>query len=238
LETKLNNIKIIGFDADDTLWVNEPNYQETEAKFCEILEAYVSRDEISEKLFETEMRNLKLFGYGAKGFMLSMIETALEISRYQINGTDIQRIIDLGKNLLQKPVELIEGVRDVLQKLQDHYKLLLLTKGDLLDQETKLARSDLAEYFSFIEIVSEKTGEVYLNILNKLNCQPQEFLMVGNSVKSDIMPAINIGAQAVHIPFHVTWQHEEVAKDNLSQTFFQLETIQDILKLLPKLRID
>lgn len=238
METKLNHIKIIGFDADDTLWVNEPNYQETEAKFCEILEAYVSPDEISEKLFETEMRNLKLFGYGAKGFMLSMIETALEISQYRINGSDIQRIINLGKNLLQKPVELIEGVREVLHKLQNHYELLLLTKGDLLDQETKLARSGLAEYFNHIEIVSEKSADVYLNILKKINYHPREFLMVGNSVKSDILPAINSGAQAIHIPFHITWQHEEAEKDHPGQKFFQVETIRDILTFLPELRID
>lgn len=235
MKTNLKDIKIIAFDADDTLWVNEPNYRETEARFCEILKTYISQQEITEKLFETEMRNLKLFGYGAKGFMLSMIETALEISRFRISGKDIQRIIDLGKNLLQKPIELLDGVEEVLAELQHRKELLLLTKGDLLDQETKLARSGLADYFNHIEIVSEKAEEMYLNLFRKLNIQPREFLMIGNSVKSDILPVVNLGAQAIHVPFHTTWQHEEVAEENISQhEFLRVERIKDVLDLLPK----
>jgi putative hydrolase of the HAD superfamily len=237
MKTSFKNIKIITFDADDTLWVNEPNYRETEIKFCEILEDYISQQEIAEKLFETEMRNLKLFGYGAKGFMLSMIETALEISQFRISGRDIQRIIDLGKNLLQKPIELLEGVEEVLAKLQHRYELLLLTKGDLLDQETKLARSGLADYFNHIEIVSDKTEGTYRGFFKRLDIQPQEFLMVGNSVKSDILPVVEIGAQAIHVPFHTTWQHEEVAEEKLSQnSFLRVEKIIDVLDLLPRIK--
>ncbi|TVM01314.1 MAG: HAD family hydrolase [Candidatus Brocadia sp. WS118] len=237
MKTNLKNIKIIAFDADDTLWVNEPNYRETEVRFCEILEAYISHQEIIEKLFETEMRNLKLFGYGAKGFMLSMIETALEISQFRISGKDIQKIIDLGKSLLQKPIEILEGVVEILTELQHRYPLLLLTKGDLLDQETKLARSGLADYFNHIEIVSDKTEETYRGFFKKLNIQPREFLMIGNSVKSDILPVINIGAQAIHIPFHTTWQYEEVAEENIKQNqFLRVESIKDILDLLPQMK--
>lgn len=233
MKTSLKNIKIIAFDADDTLWVNEPNYRETEERFCKILESYISQQEIAEKLFETEMRNLKLFGYGAKGFMLSMIETALEISQFRISGKDIQRIIDLGKNLLQKPIELLEGVEEVLAELQHRYVLLLLTKGDLLDQETKLARSGLADYFNHIEIVSDKTEDTYRGFFKKLDIQPREFLMIGNSLKSDILPVVEIGAQAIHVPFHTTWQHEEVAEENIEQNkFLRVKSIKDILHLL------
>lgn len=235
--TKITSIKIIAFDADDTLWVNEPNYRETEAKFCEIVETYVSHREVMEKLFETEMRNLKLFGYGAKGFMLSMIETALEITQYKIGGKDIQSIIDMGKSLLQKPVEILEGVPEVLQALQGRYKLLLLTKGDLLDQEAKLARSGLADYFDHIEIVSDKTEETYHNFFRKLNIRPDEFLMIGNSLKSDILPVVSIGAQAIYIPFHITWQHEQVPEDSISaHEFLRVERIKDILDLLPGMK--
>lgn len=237
MKTNLKNIKIIAFDADDTLWVNEPNYRETEVRFCEILEDYISQQEIAEKLFETEMRNLKLFGYGAKGFMLSMIETALEISQFRISGKDIQRIIDLGKNLLQKPIELLEGVEEVLTELQHRYPLLLLTKGDLLDQEAKLARSGLADYFNHIEIVSDKTEETYRGLFKKLDIQPREFLMIGNSVKSDILPVVNIGAQAIHVPFHITWQYEQVSEEKITHNkFLRVERIKGVLELLPEMK--
>lgn len=225
-------IKVIGFDADDTLWVNEPFYQDVETKFCQILKPYLEEAETSKALFRTEMQNLEIYGYGAKGFILSMIETALRETNRKITPDEINQIIAIGKTLLEMPIELLDGVETVLQKLQGKYKLILATKGDLLDQERKLQKSGLIGYFHHIEIMSDKQENNYRKLLSHLDIEPHEFLMIGNSVKSDILPVTNIGAQAVHVPFEVTWQHEKHHESTENHTFIAIDKISEILKLL------
>ncbi len=178
----MKNIKIIAFDADDTLWVNETNFQETEAQFCELLAVYLPKEEVSKELFKTEMNNLELYGFGAKSFMLSMIETLVRITDGSANLSLVQNVIELGKELLQKPVELLDGVKEVLANLNGDYKLVLATKGDLLDQERKLRLSGLEKYFHHIEIMSDKQTAYYSKLLTNIGCSAENFLMVGNSV--------------------------------------------------------
>jgi len=228
----LKQIKVIGFDADDTLWVNEPFYQDVEKKFCQIMKPYLIEKETSSELFKTEMQNLEIYGYGAKGFLLAMIETALRAMEGKITSAEINRILEIGKTLLAMPIQLLDGVENVLQKLQGKYKLILVTKGDLLDQERKLQNSGLIDYFHHIEIMSDKHENNYKKLLAHLDIQPEEFLMVGNSIKSDILPVINIGAKAVHIPFEVTWQHESNHSTPDSETFITISEISEILNLL------
>jgi putative hydrolase of the HAD superfamily len=227
-----NKIKVIGFDADDTLWVNEPFYQEVEKEFCLIMKPYLTEADTSKELFITEMQNLEIYGYGAKGFILAMLETALRATNGKITPTEINRILEIGKTLLNMPIQLLEGVENVLQKLQGKYKLILATKGDLLDQERKLQKSGLIGYFHHIEIMSDKHENNYRKLLSHLDIQPHEFLMVGNSIKSDILPVINIGAKAIHVPFEVTWQHESNHDSVDFQDFITATEISKILDLL------
>lgn len=205
-------IKIIAFDADDTLWVNEPYFQEIEKQYTQLLKSYGTSEEISAALFKTEMKNLKSLGYGAKAFTISMVETALEVSNQKIAADDIRQIVDLGKSLLEIPIELLPKVKETLEILKEkgRYKLVVATKGDLLDQENKLERSGLSPYFDHIEVMSDKTEKEYLRLLNILQIKPSEFLMIGNSLKSDIQPVLALGGYGVHIPFEVMWQHEVV----------------------------
>lgn len=223
-----DTIKVIGFDADDTLWVNEPFFQDVEKNFCQIVRPYVAEAETSKALFQTEMQNLEIYGYGAKGFILSMIETAIRVTGGKITSEEINRVIDIGKTLLEMPIELLDGVERVLQVLQGRFKLILATKGDLLDQERKLLKSGLAGYFHHIEIMSDKHENNYRKLLAHLDIEPQEFLMIGNSVKSDILPVTNIGGKAVHIPFEVTWQHEHLHAPVKDETFVTLSSITEI----------
>lgn len=228
----LKYIKVIGFDADDTLWVNEPFYQAVEKEFCLILKSYKPEEEISAELFKTEINNLEIYGYGAKGFILSMIETAIRITENQISSGEISQIIETGRSLMNMPIQLLDGVENVLQKLQPKYKLILATKGDLLDQEQKLKRSGLIDYFHHIEIMSDKQELNYQKLLSHLEIENHEFLMVGNSIKSDILPVVNIGAKAIHIPFEIMWQHETHHEPHDTKTFQTVEKISDILNLL------
>ena len=207
---KYENIKVIGFDADDTLWVNETYFREAELEFARLLGAYETANKIDQELFKKEMDNLPLYGYGVKAFVLSMVESALEISDRKIQPETIHKILDIGKSMINKPVELLDGVQETLEYLSKSYRLILATKGDLLDQERKLERSGLTGYFHHIEVLSEKNETNYRSLLNHLDITPKEFLMVGNSLKSDILPLVNIEAHAVHIPFHTTWVHEQV----------------------------
>jgi putative hydrolase of the HAD superfamily len=228
-----NQIKVIGFDADDTLWVNEPYYQETESIFCELLANYGSAEEVSAKLLDTEHRNLPSYGYGTKGFMLSMLETALSISEGQVSTETLGRIISLGKAQLQRPVELLDGVIDTLKKIsQLDVPLIVATKGDLKDQERKLEASRLAPYFHHVEIMSDKQPANYQKLLDRLNIQPEQFLMVGNSLKSDVLPVLMIGAQAVHIPYHTTWAHEEVDPKSHAAAIRTIKSLEDLVALL------
>jgi putative hydrolase of the HAD superfamily len=202
-------IRIIAFDADDTLWHNESLFVLSQEKFRNLLLAYQSPDWIDRKLFETEIRNLQHFGYGIKGFTLSMIETAVELSEGRISGREIGMLLDLCKEMLSAPVELLDGVASTIRALAKRHTLILITKGDLFDQESKLARSGLGDCFSHVDVVSEKTSATYQTVISRHGIQPNELLMVGNSMKSDVLPALAAGALAVHIPYHVTWAHEE-----------------------------
>ncbi|GLU45447.1 HAD family hydrolase [Allomuricauda sp. NBRC 101325] len=232
MEVDFSNIKVIGFDADDTLWVNETYFRDTEEKFAELLDAYETKNKIDQELFKMEMANLDIYGYGIKGFMLSMIESALDLSNNQVSQNTIAEILDLGKRMISHPVELLDGVEEVLSKLMGKYRLIVLTKGDLLDQERKLEKSGLSRYFHHVEVLSDKQENNYSNLLEHLNIDVSEFLMIGNSLKSDVLPIINIGAQAVHVPFHTTWAHEMVAEDEMVNNHLKLNSLKDILKYL------
>ena len=209
-------IRVIAFDADDTLWAHESMFQSAHQTYKANLSRYVSEEELGKKLFECEIKNLNHFGYGVKGFVLSMIETAIEITRGEVSATEIQQIINLGKWMLDHPIDVLPHVEDVLKTLKQDYILLIITKGDLFDQETKIARSGLAEHFEWIEIVSEKNEASYQKILTAHSILPDEIVMIGNSVKSDILPMRKLGCEAIHIPFHVTWAHEEVTQEHLN----------------------
>ena len=228
----MSSIKTIAFDADDTLWVNEPHFQKVEEQFCELMEDFLSRHHISQELFKTEMSNLALYGYGVKSFMLSMIETAIRISDNNVSVVAIEQILTLGKELLDQPNELLDGVKDILKSLSGKYRLVVATKGDLLDQERKLEKSNLGGYFHHIEIMSEKKESDYLKLLRHLDEDPGSFLMVGNSIKSDILPVLNIGGYAAHIPYHTTWAHEHVEHEISHEHFWKLENIRDLESIL------
>ena len=184
------SLKVIAFDADDTLWVNEPYFQEIEHKFCALLEDYLPHHSVSQEMFKTEMQNLALYGYGVKSFMLSMIETALRVSNNTTGLATIEKAIQYGKELLEKPIELLDGIEDVLQTLKGKYRLVVATKGDLLDQERKLKKSGLEHYFHHIEIMSDKQEKDYIKLIKHLDIKPEEFLMIGNSLKSDVIPVL------------------------------------------------
>lgn len=228
----MDTLKVIAFDADDTLWVNEPYFRETEDKFCELLEDYLPHHSVARELLQVEIRNINLYGYGVKGFMLSMIETALEVSQKTIPVSVIEKAILLGKELLEKPIVLLDGVEDVLSQLQGKYKLVVATKGDLLDQERKLRKSGLEHYFHHIEIMSEKKEPDYQKLLKHLDIQPKEFMMLGNSLKSDVLPVLELGGHAVHIPYHTTWAHETVDAEIKHEQFKQVVEIKDVLSFL------
>jgi putative hydrolase of the HAD superfamily len=229
----LKHIKVIGFDADDTLWVNEPYFQEVERQFRQLMKPYLHDEEVvSKELFKIEVNNLGIYGFGAKAYILSMIEAAVLISRGKVKSEEINQIIELGKSLMDMPVTLLDDVEHVLEKLRPHYLFILVTKGDLLDQERKLQKSGLIDYFHHIEIVSDKHEDNYRKLLRHLEIQPEEFLMVGNSVKSDILPVVNIGAKAIHVPFEVTWQHEVIHELPESNHFITVGRLSEILNLL------
>lgn len=233
MEIDYSNIKVIGFDADDTLWVNETYFREAELEFARLLSPYETANKIDQELFKKEMENLPLYGYGVKAFVLSMVESALEISNYQIQHETIQKIMNIGKDMINKPVELLNGVEEVLQILSQKYRLILATKGDLLDQERKLEKSGLNGYFHHIEVLSEKKEDNYLKLLNHLDINPSEFLMIGNSLKSDILPLVNINAKAIHIPFHTTWVHEQVTEEETNgKAYKTVSSLLDILNVL------
>ncbi len=224
-------IKVIAFDADDTLFVNEPYFQETEQTFCVLLSDYLSHQGLSQELFKTEIDNLDLYGYGIKGYTLSMIEAAMKISNNTISIEVIEKIIVLGKELLQKPIELLDGVEEILKALQGKYKLVVATKGDLKDQQSKLHRSGLGPYFHHIEVMADKQELNYEKLLKRLEIEPEEFFMIGNSLKSDVLPVLAIGGHAVHVPFHTTWEHEKISHKVEHERFTTVSKITDILPL-------
>jgi len=230
----MKNLKVIAFDADDTLFVNEPYFQETEKKFCKLMSGYLSQHSLSQELFKTEINNLDLYGYGIKGYTLSMIEAAVKISNNTLSIDAVSKIIELGKELLQKPIELLDGVEETLKELHGKYKLIVATKGDLKDQQRKLHDSGLGPYFHHIEVMADKQELNYQKLLTRLEIEPKEFFMIGNSLKSDVLPVLGIGGYAVHIPFHTTWEHEKISHKVEHPNFMTIEKISDILPLLLK----
>lgn len=225
-------LKVIAFDADDTLFVNEPYFQETEQKFCALMGNYLSHHSLSQELFKTEIDNLELYGYGIKGYTLSMIEAAMKISNNTLSIEVIGKIIVLGKELLQRPIELLDGVEETLKALQGKYKLIVATKGDLKDQQRKLHDSGLGPYFHHIEVMADKQEVNYEKLLKRLEIEPKEFFMIGNSLKSDVLPVLGIGGYAVHIPFHTTWEHEKISHKVDHPNFRTLDKISDVLAIL------
>ena len=215
MDSILKDVKVIGFDADDTLWLNEPYFQEVEKEFCSLFSDRYSAEKISAELFSTEMQNLSSYGFGVKAFTLSLIETALKLD-IACPPAKLKQVLELGRSILDKPVEILEGVHDVLDSLNGRYRLIVATKGDLLDQQRKLKKSGLEHHFHHVEVMSDKKQSDYKALVDHLDINPKEFLMIGNSLKSDILPVLALGGKGVYVPYHVTWQHEVVEEEDIN----------------------
>ena len=226
------NPKIIAFDADDTLWHNEPYFDEAQERFCVLFQDYASSQEILGLILNHQIKNLPLYGFGIKAFTLSMIESALELTNHKISGQNIQKVIQIGKDLLQKPVELLPNVTEVLEQLKGSHKLIVATKGDLKDQHRKLHDSGIGAYFHHIEVMSDKAELDYEKMLGRLDCKAEDFLMIGNSLKSDVLPVLNIGGHAIHIPYHTTWEYEKIDFEIEHVNFKSFTKITEVLPLL------
>jgi putative hydrolase of the HAD superfamily len=205
------SIRLIGFDADDTLWRSEDYYRDAQARFEAMLANYVDVDDVHERLYAIESRNIALFGYGVKGMSLSMLEAAYEISGGRVSAEDLHRIVLQAKQMLRHPVELIPGIREAVAEVAADFPVVLITKGDLFHQESKVRESGLADAFGRIEIVSDKDAATYARLFREFEVEPREFLMVGNSLRSDIVPVLALGGWGVHMPYRVTWAHEQEA---------------------------
>ena len=227
-------IDVVALDGDDTLWHSQPVFDDAEARFRTLLDPYCPSHVVDGELLATERRNLELFGYGAKGFTLSMIETAITLTQGEIASSEIHEIVEMGKELLAHPVELLDGVADAVAALSPITRLVLITKGDLFHQESKVARSGIADAFELIEIVSEKDVQTYRRIVETLQVAPQQFVMVGNSVPSDIAPVLELGGRAVWIPYHSTWAHED-GDPPTGDGSYQLDHIGDLADLVATL---
>ena len=224
--------KTIAFDADDTLWHNEPYFDEAQERFCVLFQDFASHQEILGLILNHQVKNLPLYGFGIKAFTLSMIETALQLTNHTISGKGIEQIIAIGKDLLQKPVELLPNVEEVLRALQEKHKLVVATKGDLKDQHRKLHDSGIGHYFHHIEVLSDKTELDYEKMLGRLDCKPEDFLMIGNSLKSDVLPILNMGGYGIHIPYHTTWEYEKIDFEIEHENFLALTNIKEVLNVL------
>jgi putative hydrolase of the HAD superfamily len=216
----MGTIKIVAFDADDTLWHNEPNFVTTRKEYAALLSRYHEIDWIEARLNETEIRNLRHFGYGVKSYILSMIETAIELTEGRVTGEEIGAIVRLGKAMLMHPVELLDDVEETVREMAHSYRLMIVTKGDLFDQESKIARSGLGDFFANIEVLAEKNTAVYAEILDRYELRPEEFVMVGNSTRSDILPVCELGAHAILVPYATEWSHEVVSEEVLERHEF------------------
>ncbi|HQE92608.1 MAG TPA: HAD family hydrolase [Anaerolineae bacterium] len=227
---------MIAFDADDTLWQNESLYSATQQRLAHLLAPYVDGVDVPARLYETETRNIPYFGYGIKSFTLSMIETAITLTEGRVTNADIRQIITFAKEMIDTPTQLLDGVADVVAQVAATHTLMLITKGDLLDQQRKLERSGLAEYFAHIEIVADKTEETYRKILAHYKVDAARFLMVGNSLKSDVLPVVAIGGHAVYVPHAFTWEHERVDPAAMQHArYFELAHIDELPALVEKL---
>ena len=229
-------VRYVAFDGDDTLWHNETRFSLTQAALRDLLLRHVPDADVDLHLAETERRNLGLYGYGIKAFTLSMLETAIQLTGGRIPASDLNIILGWGKSMLGEPTELLEGVQDALVETGQRYSLLLITKGDLFDQESKLARSGLAELFSGVEILSEKNAGAYRSILGRRGIDKGEFVMVGNSLRSDVAPVVEVGARGVHIPYPLTWQHEHVPEEAMPRAgWYRIDSIAGLAELLKTL---
>jgi putative hydrolase of the HAD superfamily len=208
-------VRVVGFDGDDTLWHSETRFHVTQAEFRDLIHRHVPDADVDTRLSEMEMKNLAIYGYGVKSFTLSMLETAIELTEARIPAGDLEVILGWGKGMLMQPTELLSGVEDTLRELSGRYDLFLITKGDLFDQESKLARSGLGDLFLGVEILTEKNVDSYRGVFRRHGIQPDGFVMVGNSLRSDVVPVVALGGKAVHIPYQVTWQHEHVPEEEL-----------------------
>ena len=233
---KISEVKVIGFDADDTLWHNEAYFLEAQERFWGLMEDFLPQHTTARELMQTEIQNIDLYGYGIKAFILSMVETAIRISEGTITTKVIEQIIGYGKDMLAKPVELIDDVEAVLSALEGRYRLVVVTKGDLLDQQRKLEKSGLEDFFHHIEIVSEKNAAGYLKLLQHLDVGPGQFAMIGNSLKSDVLPVLGLGGYGIHVPYHTTWEHEQVDIQITDPNFVELAKIRDLLTYFPDSR--
>src|ERR1700694_199284 len=226
-------VRVVGFDGDDTLWHSETRFHVTQSEFRELIKRHAPDADVDTRLAAMEMRNLSIYGYGVKSFTLSMLETAIELTQGRIPASDLEVILGWGKRMLMVPTELLDGVEETLRGLSERYDMLLITKGDLFDQESKLARSGLGDLFSGVEIVSEKNVDAYRAILSRRGIMADEFVMVGNSLRSDVVPVLELGAPAVHIPYQVTWHHEHVPEESLPKAgWHRLERISELSRLL------
>lgn len=228
----MSKIEAIAFDADDTLWHSESLFQATQKRLEQILDQYTPHDEVAAHLHETESKNIRLFGYGIKGFTLSMVESAIELSQRRISASDIHEIVMLGKSMLDSPLELMEGVEEVLAALGRDYPLYLITKGDMLDQQNKIDKSGLVSRFQQVEVVSEKDVATYRDLFESFGVAPGRAVMVGNSIPSDVLPILELGGRGVHIPYHVTASIERHDDDPVNANFFRLERISDLPDLI------
>lgn len=233
---KISDVKVIGFDADDTLWHNEAYFLEAQGRFWGLMEDFLPQHTAARELMQTQIQNIDLYGYGIKAFILSMVETAIRISEGTITTKVIEQIIGYGKDMLAKPVELIDDVEAVLSALEGRYRLVVVTKGDLLDQQRKLEKSGLEDFFHHIEIVSEKNAAGYLKLLQHLDVGPGQFAMIGNSLKSDVLPVLGLGGYGIHVPYHTTWEHEHVDIQITDPNFVELAKIRDLLTYFPDSR--
>lgn len=232
---ELSGITHVAFDADDTLWGHEHIFVDAKKKCLDLLIPYLTPSlDLEQELYKFEAKNLKIFGYGVKGFVLSMIETAVELSVGKITGSEIQHIIDLGKEMLDHPIELLPFVYEAVDTLEDHFHIMVITKGDLFDQENKIARSGLADRFHDVEIVSEKNPQTYADILKRKGVSPDHFLMIGNSLRSDVLPIVEIGGRAIHLPHEYTWHHEAVTETEVKNGWMQAESLQWVVEQLMK----
>ena len=229
-------VRVVGFDGDDTLWHSETRFSVTQAEFRDLLRGHVPDADVAARLAETEMKNLGIYGYGVKSFTLSMLETAIQLTEGRIPAADLEVILGWGKRMLMEPTELLDHVEQTLKQIAGRYDLLLITKGDIFDQESKLARSGLGDLFLGVEIVSEKSVDSYQAIFRRRGIASEEFVMVGNSLRSDIVPVVTLGGQAVHIPYEVTWHHEHVPDEQLPrQGWRRIAAIGELPALLEAL---
>jgi putative hydrolase of the HAD superfamily len=227
---------VIGFDADDTLWHNESIFEKTHERYRALLSQYHDADTVDRTLFATEMRNLELYGYGVKGFTLSAIETAIQLTAGKIRADEIQHLIELGRDMLAHPVDLLDGVIETLSTLSTNHRLIVITKGDLRDQERKLEKSGLAAHFEKVEIVSEKNEATYSGIFRRHAITAKRFLMVGNSLKSDILPVLTLGGAGAYVPYHLTWAAERVEEvPPVQGRLFRLKTLRELPDVVSKL---